>query len=119
MLNFVRRKSTALLVALALVVSLVPTMANAMPAAPARTSMDMAMTMADGSMHCDQKMPMPAHKAPCGDGATCLGMLGCATAAVVAPAVTPANFQLRKTSWPSQAALDGFFLRPALPPPIA
>jgi hypothetical protein len=77
------------------------------------------MQMMDGmDMHCDQPMP-DHHQMPCDDGSTCLGMLGCATAAVLPPAVVPADFRLLKSSWPPQGSLDGLFLRPAIPPPIA
>jgi hypothetical protein len=115
MLHGFHHKAFVFLLTLALFTSLAPRIANAAPA-------ESAMTMMDGMMNCDQPTSdhqMPSHQMPCDDGSTCLGMLGCATAAVLPPAVMPAYFVLLESSWPPQAALYGLFLRPALPPPIA
>jgi hypothetical protein len=114
MLNGFHHKVLAFLLTLALFTSLAPRIVNAAPAEPSS-----AVTMMDGMMmNCDQPMPTPDHQMPCDDGSTCLGMLGCATAAVLPPAVMPVDFVLLESSWPPQAGLDGLFLRPALPPPI-
>jgi hypothetical protein len=116
MLHGLHHKAWAFLLVLALFASLAPRIANAAPAEP-------VMTMTDGKMmNCDQPMPdhqTPGHQMPCDDGSTCLGMLGCAVAAILPPAVRPSDFVLLESSWPPQADLDGLFLRPALPPPIA
>lgn len=119
MLSFVRRKLTAVLVALALVTSMAPAMANAMPAGSQKASMDMAMSMSDGGKHCDQQMPMPDHKTPCNDSTTCLGMLGCVAPTALAPAaVAPIAALDFHSFWPPQPALGGLTRQPALPPPI-
>jgi hypothetical protein len=111
MLHGFHHKAFVFLLTLALFTSLAPRIVNAAPA-------ESTMTMMDGMMmNCDQ--PMSDHQMPCDDGSTCLGMLGCAMAAVLPPAVMPAYFVLLESSWPPQAGLDGLFLRPALPPPIA
>lgn len=106
----------AVLIVLALIVSVAPVAAHAAPTPSVPAMMD-GMTM-----NCDQSMPdhrMPDHQMPCDDGSTCLGMLGCAMAAVLPPAVMSVDFVRLESSWPPQAALDGLFQRPALPPPIA
>lgn len=114
-MSFVRRKITALLVALALLVGIAPTLATA---APERTSA--AMTMMDGMMNCDQQMPAKDRHMPCDDNSTCLGMLGCAMAAMPMPATSgPAGFTAFKPSWSPQREPDAVTARPALPPPIA
>lgn len=116
MLHGFHHKALAFLLTLALFTSLAPGIANAAPAEPSS-----AMMMMDGKMmNCDQPMPAPDHhQMPCDDGSTCLGMLGCAVTTILPPAVMPVDFVLLKSSWPPQADLDGLFLRPALPPPIA
>ena len=116
MLHGFHHKALAFLLTLALFTSLATSIVNAAPAEP---SSSMMMMMDGMMMNCDQPMPAPDHKMPCDDGSTCLGMLGCATAAVLSPAVMPADFRSLESSWPPQADLDGLFLRPALPPPIA
>jgi len=114
MLHGFHHKALVFLLTLALFASLAPGMVNA---APAESSP--AMMMMDGKMmNCDQPAP-DHHQMPCDDSSTCLGMLGCAMAAILPPAVRPADFVLLESSWPPQADLDGLFLRPALPPPIA
>jgi hypothetical protein len=119
MLRFVRRKLTAVLVALALAAGLAPAMASAMPAGSEKAGMDMTMSMSEGGMHCDQQMPVPDHKTPCNDGATCLGMLGCVAPTALAPAaVAPVAALHFHSFWPPQLALNGLARQPALPPPI-
>ena len=114
--SFRLHKVLTFLLALALLAGIAP---RSVIAAPADTSS--SMMMMDGMlMHCDESMPAQDHQMPCDDGATCLGMLGCATAAVASAAsVMPADFRVLESSWPPQAALDGLVDRPALPPPIA
>lgn len=120
MLKLLRNRITALAMALVLAVSLTPGMVNAAPSA-GKSSMAEHMDMPmDGMMHCDQDMPSQDHQMPCDDGSACLGMLGCAVAAMLSPAaVAPADFHVLESSWPPRAALDGLTQPPALPPPIA
>ena len=107
-------KIMAFLLALALLAGVAP---RSVIAAPAEKSSMMVM---DGmAMHCDENMPAQDHQMPCDNGATCLGMLGCATAAVPSVAsVMPADFRVLESTWPPQAAWGGLVDPPALPPPI-
>jgi hypothetical protein len=114
MLNSIRHRLIALVVTFSLAISLSPAMASSMP-----QDMSPGMTLANGMMNCDQQLPMPDRHMPCDNSATCLGMLGCATAAVLPPmAFVPVNFLAFEPSWSPQREPDEVSMAPALPPPI-
>lgn len=117
MRNCFHHRALAFLLALALFAALAPKSVNA---APVQSSSSMTMMMDGTTMHCDEHMPAQNHQKPCDNGATCLGMLGCAMADLQSQAaVTQAGYRVQESSWPLQAALVGLVHPPALPPPIA
>jgi hypothetical protein len=112
-----KRKVTVLLLSLAMLLGTVP-MATA---ADHPTSAMASMAMEDVAMQsCDQHIPMPNHRAPCGDMQTCLGMLGCA-APVIPPQFVAAsiNFQFVRVFWGPERVPNGISPQPAHRPPIA
>lgn len=112
-MNILVRKSVALLVAVTVIGGLAM-----MPAGAAPVAHDAAMA-AEGDMHCGQSAPMPEPSAPCDQGTTCIGMLGCA-AQLPLPTVAalPTIGAQLQSVWPPTIAPDGLARQPALPPPI-
>jgi hypothetical protein len=115
MIALFRREITALLLAFAMLAGTVP-VASAADHPPSSMA---SMTMQNGTMSCDQDMPMPVHHMPCNDTQNCLGMLGCA-APVMLPQLASAPFEFLPTqpSWGPERDPSGIALQPALRPPI-
>jgi hypothetical protein len=113
-MNILARKFIALLVAVTVIGSLAAPSANAAPISSG------APMVSKGEMDCGQSAPLPDHPMPCDQGATCIGMLGCAAQLTLPTMATMPVIGARlQPFWPQIPAPKGLARQPALPPPIA